>query len=129
MHFCSVMIFADAFSNVIQRRYWKGTLPLIHCYCFIRASETTETIIAVRINHPLLIVFLHYCFFVSNIWWHCSACLRNLNYSFCDIIKEAETALKFHIEDPVFHKVRDVAPNKVRSSRCSVIFLDRIYHP
>ncbi|CAH2063997.1 unnamed protein product [Thlaspi arvense] len=67
----SALQFLDAFSNVIQRRYWKGTLPLIHCYCFIRASETTESIVA-----------------------------------------EAETALKFHIEDPVFHKVRDVAPNK-----------------
>ncbi|KFK34855.1 hypothetical protein AALP_AA5G201900 [Arabis alpina] len=67
----SALLFLDAFSNVIQKKYWKGSLPLIHCYCFIRASETTETIIAV-----------------------------------------AETALKFHIEDPVFHKVRDVAPNK-----------------
>ncbi|XP_010504495.1 PREDICTED: tRNA (guanine(37)-N1)-methyltransferase 1 [Camelina sativa] len=67
----SALEFIDSFSNVIQRKYWKGPLPLIHCYCFIRATETTESIIA-----------------------------------------EAETALKFHIEDPVFHKVRDVAPNK-----------------
>ncbi|KAL1191471.1 tRNA (guanine(37)-N1)-methyltransferase 1 [Cardamine amara subsp. amara] len=67
----SALQFLDSFSNVIQRKYWKGPLPLIHCYCFIRASETREFIIA-----------------------------------------EAETALKFHIEDPVFHKVRDVAPNK-----------------
>ncbi|XP_009116309.1 tRNA (guanine(37)-N1)-methyltransferase 1 [Brassica rapa] len=67
----SALQFLDAFSKVIQRKYWKGPLPLIHCYCFIRASETTESIIA-----------------------------------------EAESALKFHIEDPVFHKVRDVAPNK-----------------
>ncbi|XP_020882510.1 tRNA (guanine(37)-N1)-methyltransferase 1 isoform X2 [Arabidopsis lyrata subsp. lyrata] len=67
----SSLQFLDSFSNVIQKKYWKGSLPLIHCYCFIRASETTEFIIA-----------------------------------------EAETALKFHIEDPVFHKVRDVAPNK-----------------
>ncbi|KAG7634602.1 S-adenosyl-L-methionine-dependent methyltransferase [Arabidopsis suecica] len=67
----SALQFLDSFSNVIQKKYWKGPLPLIHCYCFIRASETTEFIIA-----------------------------------------EAETALKFHIEDPVFHKVRDVAPNK-----------------
>ncbi|CAN6898255.1 unnamed protein product [Brassica oleracea] len=71
----SALQFLDAFSKVIQRKYWKGPLPLIHCYCFIRASETTESIIA-----------------------------------------EAESALKFHIEDPVFHKVRDVAPNKVRRS-------------
>ncbi|KAF8102024.1 hypothetical protein N665_0201s0315 [Sinapis alba] len=67
----SALQFLDSFSDVIQRKYWKGPLPLIHCYCFIRASETTESTIA-----------------------------------------EAESALKFHIEDPVFHKVRDVAPNK-----------------
>lgn len=67
----SALQFLDSFSKVIQRKYWKGPLPLIHCYCFIRASETTESIIA-----------------------------------------EAEKALKFHIEDPMFHKVRDVAPNK-----------------
>ncbi|KAJ4895959.1 tRNA (guanine(37)-N1)-methyltransferase 1 [Raphanus sativus] len=67
----SALQFLDSFSKVIEKKYWKGPLPLIHCYCFIRASETTESIIA-----------------------------------------EAESALKFHIEDPVFHKVRDVAPNK-----------------
>ncbi|CAH8360425.1 unnamed protein product [Eruca vesicaria subsp. sativa] len=67
----SALEFLDSFSNVLQRKYWKGPLPLIHCYCFIRASETTESITAV-----------------------------------------AETALKFHIQDPVFHRVRDVAPNK-----------------
>ncbi|KAH0884200.1 hypothetical protein HID58_060296, partial [Brassica napus] len=44
----SALQFLDFFSNVIQRKYWKGPLPLIHCYCFIRASETTETIIATR---------------------------------------------------------------------------------
>jgi tRNA (guanine37-N1)-methyltransferase len=77
----SALQFLDSFSNVIQKKYWKGPLPLIHCYCFIRASETTEFIIA-----------------------------------------EAETALKFHIEDPVFHKVRDVAPNKVRSHSSVFLF-------
>ncbi|CAJ1944362.1 unnamed protein product [Sphenostylis stenocarpa] len=37
----------DVFRGLIQKKYWKGCLPLIHCYCFIRATETPETIIAV----------------------------------------------------------------------------------
>nr|XP_011470366.1 PREDICTED: tRNA (guanine(37)-N1)-methyltransferase 2 [Fragaria vesca subsp. vesca]XP_011470679.1 PREDICTED: tRNA (guanine(37)-N1)-methyltransferase 2 [Fragaria vesca subsp. vesca] len=67
----SAVEFLDAFRGVIQRRYWRDTLPLIHCYCFIRASETQEYIISV-----------------------------------------AEAALKANIKDPIFHRVRDVAPNK-----------------
>ncbi|XVF34784.1 hypothetical protein REPUB_Repub18cG0088300 [Reevesia pubescens] len=58
-------------SGVISRKYWKGPLPLVHCYCFVRANETNEM-----------------------------------------IISEAESALNANIEDPVFHRVRDVAPNK-----------------
>ncbi|KAL6226505.1 hypothetical protein ACLB2K_000467 [Fragaria x ananassa] len=67
----SAVEFLDAFRGVIQRRYWRDTLPLIHCYCFIRASETQEYIISV-----------------------------------------AEAALKANIKEPIFHRVRDVAPNK-----------------
>ncbi|KAL6224039.1 hypothetical protein ACLB2K_002895 [Fragaria x ananassa] len=67
----SALEFLDAFKGVIQRRCWRDTLPLIHCYCFIRASETQEYIISV-----------------------------------------AEAALKANIKDPIFHRVRDVAPNK-----------------
>ncbi|XP_050369436.1 tRNA (guanine(37)-N1)-methyltransferase 2 isoform X2 [Argentina anserina] len=67
----SALEFLDAFRGVIQRKYWRGTLPFIHCYCFIRASETQEY-----------------------------------------IISEAEAALKAKIKDPIFHRVRDVAPNK-----------------
>ncbi|KAM5547667.1 tRNA (guanine(37)-N1)-methyltransferase 2 [Rosa sericea] len=67
----SALEFLDAFRGVIQRKYWRDTLPLIHCYCFIRASETQDY-----------------------------------------IISEAEAALKAHIKDPMFHRVRDVAPNK-----------------
>ncbi|KAH0884798.1 hypothetical protein HID58_060894 [Brassica napus] len=78
----SALQFLDFFSNVIQGKYWKGPLPLIHCYCFIRASETTETNYSSK-NQPLTLI--------------------------------RKTALKFHIEDEVFHKVRDVAPNKVIS--------------
>ncbi|XP_045830304.1 tRNA (guanine(37)-N1)-methyltransferase 2 [Trifolium pratense] len=43
----SAIQFLDAFRGLIQRKYWKGHLPLIHCYCFIRATETPESIIAV----------------------------------------------------------------------------------
>ncbi|KAJ9183392.1 hypothetical protein P3X46_007254 [Hevea brasiliensis] len=67
----SALQFLDAFRSVIQRKDWKGLLPWIHCYCFMRANETKES-----------------------------------------IILEAETAVSAHIQDPVFQKVRDVAPNK-----------------
>ncbi|CAK9154419.1 unnamed protein product [Ilex paraguariensis] len=67
----SALQFLDAFSGLIQRRCWKGPLPWIHCYCFMRASETKEL-----------------------------------------IISEAESALNASICDPIFYKVRDVAPNK-----------------
>ncbi|XVF88485.1 hypothetical protein PTKIN_Ptkin19aG0055100 [Pterospermum kingtungense] len=67
----SALQFLDAFRGAISRKCWKGPLPLVHCYCFIRANETNEM-----------------------------------------IISEAESALKAEIKDPVFHRVRDVAPNK-----------------
>ncbi|XP_022749755.1 tRNA (guanine(37)-N1)-methyltransferase 2 isoform X2 [Durio zibethinus] len=67
----SALQFLDAFRGIISRKCWKGPLPLVHCYCFIRANETKEL-----------------------------------------IISEAESALNAKIEDPVFHRVRDVAPNK-----------------
>ncbi|KAK9134367.1 hypothetical protein Syun_013697 [Stephania yunnanensis] len=67
----SAIQFLDAFRGVVQRKYWKGLLPWIHCYCFMRSTETAESLISV-----------------------------------------AETALIAKIHDPVFHRVRDVAPNK-----------------
>ncbi|KAF7838622.1 tRNA (guanine(37)-N1)-methyltransferase 2 [Senna tora] len=67
----SAIQFLDAFNGLIQRKFWKGNLPWIHCYCFIRATETPESIIA-----------------------------------------EAESAINAKIQDPKFHRVRDVAPNK-----------------
>ncbi|XP_028121449.1 tRNA (guanine(37)-N1)-methyltransferase 2 isoform X4 [Camellia sinensis] len=42
----SALQFLDAFRGLIQRRYWKGSLPWIHCYCFMRANETEELIIS-----------------------------------------------------------------------------------
>nr|KJB64867.1 hypothetical protein B456_010G068800 [Gossypium raimondii] len=67
----SALQFLDAFRAIISRKNWRGPLPLVHCYCFIRANETQEF-----------------------------------------ITSEAESALNAKIKDPVFHKVRDVAPNK-----------------
>ncbi|PON73356.1 SAM-dependent methyltransferase TRM5/TYW2-type [Parasponia andersonii] len=67
----SALQFLDTFRGRIQRKYWKGALPWIHCYCFMRANETQEY-----------------------------------------VISEAEAALGACIQDPMFHRVRDVAPNK-----------------
>ncbi|XP_047308944.1 tRNA (guanine(37)-N1)-methyltransferase 2 [Impatiens glandulifera] len=67
----SALQFLDAFRGLIQRKHWKGPLPLIHCYCFMRSNETKEF-----------------------------------------MFSEAESTLGASIKEPVFHKVRDVAPNK-----------------
>lgn len=67
----SALQFLDALGGIISRKCWKGPLPLVHCYCFIRANETNEM-----------------------------------------IKSEAESALNAKIKDPLFHRVRDVAPNK-----------------
>lgn len=40
----SALQFLDAFRGVINRKYWKGSLPCIHCYCFIRSNETEDLI-------------------------------------------------------------------------------------
>ncbi|KVH88844.1 tRNA transferase Trm5/Tyw2 [Cynara cardunculus var. scolymus] len=67
----SALQFLDVFRGLIQRKYWKGSLPWIHCYCFIRSSETQGS-----------------------------------------VISEAESLLNAKIHEPLFHRVRDVAPNK-----------------
>ncbi|CAN0900801.1 tRNA (guanine(37)-N1)-methyltransferase 2 [Linum grandiflorum] len=41
----SAVEFLDTFRKQIPRQCWKGDLPLVHCYCFIRANETNEIII------------------------------------------------------------------------------------
>uniref|UniRef100_A0A453P1L1 SAM-dependent methyltransferase TRM5/TYW2-type domain-containing protein n=1 Tax=Aegilops tauschii subsp. strangulata TaxID=200361 RepID=A0A453P1L1_AEGTS len=58
---------------LVHKRYWKGSLPWIHCYCFIRSSESEESILCVS---------------------------------------EAQNKLNAKIAEPIFHRVRDVAPNK-----------------
>ncbi|MFS7982385.1 putative tRNA (guanine(37)-N(1))-methyltransferase [Helianthus anomalus] len=67
----SALQFLDVFRSLIQRKYWKGSLPWIHCYCFIRSNETQDS-----------------------------------------VVSEAESLLNAKINEPVFHRVRDVAPNK-----------------
>lgn len=63
--------FLDVFKGLLQSRYWKGSLPLLHCYFFLRSNETVES-----------------------------------------ILEEVEATLKSKIPDRIFHRVRDVAPNK-----------------
>ncbi|KAI7750802.1 hypothetical protein M8C21_019708 [Ambrosia artemisiifolia] len=67
----SALQFLDVFKGLIQRKYWKGSLPWIHCYCFIRSNESQDL-----------------------------------------VVSEAESLLNAKIHRPVFHRVRDVAPNK-----------------
>ncbi|KAJ9538788.1 hypothetical protein OSB04_031521 [Centaurea solstitialis] len=67
----SALQFLDVFRGLIQKKYWKGSLPWIHCYCFIRSNETQES-----------------------------------------VVSEAESLLNAKIHEPLFHRVRDVAPNK-----------------
>ncbi|XP_065009229.1 tRNA (guanine(37)-N1)-methyltransferase 1-like isoform X1 [Musa acuminata AAA Group] len=67
----SALDFLDVFKGLIQREHWRGSLPWIHCYCFIRSTETKES-----------------------------------------ILSKAESLLSTKIADPIFHRVRDVAPNK-----------------
>lgn len=43
----SALQFLDVFKGLLQRKCWKGPLPWIHCYCFIRSNETEDSILAV----------------------------------------------------------------------------------
>ncbi|XP_062222830.1 tRNA (guanine(37)-N1)-methyltransferase-like [Phragmites australis] len=67
----SALQFLDCFDGLVQKKYWTGSLPWIHCYCFIRSSESEES-----------------------------------------ILSEAQNKLNAEIAEPIFHRVRDVAPNK-----------------
>ncbi|KAK3210779.1 hypothetical protein Dsin_015485 [Dipteronia sinensis] len=50
----SALQFLDSFRGLIQKKYWKGSLPWIHCYCFMRANETQELIISVSLFGNML---------------------------------------------------------------------------
>ncbi|KAI6681850.1 hypothetical protein NL676_035731 [Syzygium grande] len=38
--------------GLIHRKYWYGSSPCIHCYCFMKAGETKESILAVAERAP-----------------------------------------------------------------------------
>ena len=99
----------DAFRRSIPKKYWKGSLPWIHCYCFMRANENQEFIISVCSDSYFDIRLARSSFF-SCYLLNCSS-------------QVAESALNAKIQDPIFHRVRDVAPNKVLLSICSVSLL------
>ncbi|XP_074367263.1 tRNA (guanine(37)-N(1))-methyltransferase 2-like isoform X3 [Apium graveolens] len=42
----SALQFIDSFKGLIRRKFWKGSLPWIHCYCFMRSTETRESILS-----------------------------------------------------------------------------------
>ncbi|KAL6508533.1 hypothetical protein OROGR_023244 [Orobanche gracilis] len=42
----SALQFLDAFRGLIHRKNWKGSLPWIHCYFFMRSNETENIIIS-----------------------------------------------------------------------------------
>ncbi|OEL20436.1 tRNA (guanine(37)-N1)-methyltransferase [Dichanthelium oligosanthes] len=67
----SALQFLDCFDGLVQKKHWTGSLPWIHCYCFIRSTESEESILSV-----------------------------------------AQNKLNAKIAEPIFHRVRDVAPNK-----------------
>ncbi|CAM6130071.1 unnamed protein product [Calypogeia fissa] len=41
----SALEFLDVFNGLLSRDTWKGPMPRVHCYCFMRASETTEDVV------------------------------------------------------------------------------------
>ncbi|CAL4886838.1 unnamed protein product [Urochloa decumbens] len=67
----SALQFLDCFDGLVQKKHWTGSLPWIHCYCFIRSTESEES-----------------------------------------VLSEAQNKLNAKIAEPIFHRVRDVAPNK-----------------
>ncbi|KAG5604372.1 hypothetical protein H5410_025864 [Solanum commersonii] len=104
----SALEFLDAFRGLIRRRYWKGSLPWIHCYCFIRASETEDYIISVIPSSTANLFYFDFPYqFNSLTGLHSVVC----SSQFVDL-QVAESALGAKVQNPVFHRVRDVAPNK-----------------
>ncbi|KAL1815182.1 hypothetical protein ACET3Z_017756 [Daucus carota] len=42
----SALQFIDSFRGLIRRKFWKGSLPWIHCYCFMKLTDTRESILS-----------------------------------------------------------------------------------
>lgn len=41
----SALEFLDIFHGLLSRTRWKGTMPRVHCYCFMRAHETVKDVV------------------------------------------------------------------------------------
>lgn len=41
----SALTFLDVFQGILSRTKWKGTMPRLHCYCFVRSNDTIEGVI------------------------------------------------------------------------------------
>ncbi|PIA32481.1 hypothetical protein AQUCO_04500234v1 [Aquilegia coerulea] len=46
----SALQFLDVFRGLICRKHWKGTLPWIHCYCFMKLRDQTEESIIANLH-------------------------------------------------------------------------------
>ncbi|XP_038700983.1 tRNA (guanine(37)-N1)-methyltransferase 2 isoform X1 [Tripterygium wilfordii] len=103
----SALQFLDAFRGIIRRKYWKVPLPWIHCYCFIRANETEEMIISESLLLLQNFIVNFFYLFQHNLYFS----KIYTSHTIC-LLQVAESALNAPIQDPVFHRVRDVAPNK-----------------
>ena len=44
---CLVYLFADVLNGLLCKERWKGNMPRVHCYCFMRSNETRADIIKV----------------------------------------------------------------------------------
>lgn len=43
-------LFADVLNGLLCKGRWKGTMPRVHCYCFMRSNETNADIVKVRLE-------------------------------------------------------------------------------
>ncbi|XP_024518521.1 tRNA (guanine(37)-N1)-methyltransferase isoform X1 [Selaginella moellendorffii] len=46
----SALTFLDTFRGLLSKDSWKGSMPCVHCYCFLRAKQTTADIMNIAEN-------------------------------------------------------------------------------
>ena len=51
---------ADVLNGLLTKGRWKGTMPRVHCYCFMRSKETNRDIIKVGVA-TVVALHLHFC--------------------------------------------------------------------
>ena len=44
---CLAYLFADVLNGLLCKERWKGNMPRVHCYCFMRSNETQADIMKV----------------------------------------------------------------------------------